>query len=131
MNVLLSRAYLNFFANFRAMGLNMTRTARWIGSASALAMILASSPAYASGTTAGTTITNTATVNFQVGGVSQTSVSGSDSFTVDRKVNLTVAEVGSTTTSVSPGQASAVTTFLVTNTSNAALDFSLAATQLS
>ena len=109
----------------------MTRTARWIGGASALAMILATSPAYASGTTAGTTITNTATVNFQVGGVSQTSVSGSDSFTVDRKVNLTVAEVGSTTTSVSPGQASAVTTFLVTNTSNAALDFSLAATQLS
>ena len=48
----------------------MTRTARWIGSASALAMILASSPAYASGTTAGTTITNTATVNYNdAGGV--------------------------------------------------------------
>lgn len=109
----------------------MTRITRWTGSAGALAMILASSPAYASGTSAGTTITNTATVNFQVGGVSQTAVSGSDSFTVDRKVNLTTAEVGSATTSVSPGQTSAVTTFLVTNTSNATLDFNLAATQLS
>ena len=109
----------------------MSRIARLLGSAAALATIFAASPALASGTTAGTTITNTATVNFQVGGVSQTAVSGSDSFTVDRKVNLTLAEVGSTTTSVSPGQASAVTTFLVTNTSNAALDFELAATQLS
>jgi uncharacterized repeat protein (TIGR01451 family) len=95
------------------------------------AIFAAASPAHASGTAAGTTITNTATVDFQVGGVSQTAASGSDSFTVDRKVNLTVAEVGSTTTSVSPGQLSAVTTFLVTNTSNAPLDFNLAATQLS
>ena len=100
----------------------MTRMKRWMGSAGALATILATSPAHASGTTAGTTITNTATVDFQVGGVSQTQVSGSDSFTVDRKVNLTTAEVGSTTTSVSPGQTSAVTTFLV-----AAAGFAIAA----
>lgn len=109
----------------------MSRIVKLMGSVGALATLLAATPAWAEGTAAGTSISNTATVDFQVGGVSQTAVSGSNSFTVDRKVNLTVAEVGSTTTSVSPGQASAVTTFLVTNTSNAPLDFNLAVTQLS
>jgi uncharacterized repeat protein (TIGR01451 family) len=84
--------------------------------------------ASAAGTTAGSTITNTVSVNFQVGGVSQTGVSASNSFTVDRKVNFTVAEDGSATTQVSPGQLAAVTTFIVSNTSNAPLDFALAAT---
>jgi uncharacterized repeat protein (TIGR01451 family) len=63
--------------------------------------------------------------------VDQGAVTATDSFTVDRKVNLVVAEVGSSTTSVAPGQTSAVTAFTVTNSSNAALDFALAATQLS
>jgi uncharacterized repeat protein (TIGR01451 family) len=58
-------------------------------------------------------------------------VTASNSFTVDRKVVLTVAEVGNTTTNVSPGQQSAVTTFDVSNASNAPLDFALAVTQLS
>jgi uncharacterized repeat protein (TIGR01451 family) len=109
----------------------MSTIARLLSGAGALAGLLVATPAWAAGTASGTSISNTATVNFQVGGVSQTAVSGSDSFTVDRSINLTVAEVGSTTTSVSPGQLSAVTTFLVTNTSNAPLDFNLAATQLS
>jgi uncharacterized repeat protein (TIGR01451 family) len=110
----------------------MTRTNRLLASAggAALALLIAN-PAHAAGTTAGSTITNTVTVNFQVSGVAQTAVSDSESFTVDRKVNLTVVEVGTATTSVSPGQNSAVTTFTVTNTSNAPLDFALAATQLS
>ncbi|MBA4161419.1 MAG: hypothetical protein C0515_04930 [Novosphingobium sp.] len=96
--------------------------------AAALAVVGAS-PAFAAGTTAGSTITNSVTVNYQVGGVSQTASSASDTFTVDRKVNLTVAEVGTTTTQVSPGQTAAVTTFTVTNTSNAVLDFALTAAQ--
>jgi uncharacterized repeat protein (TIGR01451 family) len=91
----------------------------------------AASPAFAEGTAAGTTVTNTVTLNYKVGGVDQNAVTASDSFTVDRKVNLTVAEVGTETTSVSPGQQDAVTTFLVTNASNAPLDFGLAASQLS
>lgn len=88
-------------------------------------------PSFAAGTTAGTSVTNTATVDFQVGGVAQTQKSGSDSFVVDRKVNLTVAETGSVTTQVVPGQPNAVTTFQLTNQSNEALDFLLTATQLS
>lgn len=85
------------------------------------------SPAFAAGTTAGSTITNNVSVAYQVGGVSQTGLSASNSFTVDRKVNFTVAEDGSSTTQVSPGQLAAVTSFIVTNTSNAPLDFALAA----
>lgn len=108
----------------------MTRASHRLGAVSLLVLAgLAATPAYAAGTTAGSTITNTVQVNFQVGGVAQTAVSASDTFTVDRKVNVTVAEVGSTTTSVSPGQLAAVTTFTVTNLSNATLDFALTAAQ--
>ncbi|URW75086.1 hypothetical protein M9980_11015 [Sphingomonas donggukensis] len=107
----------------------MTRTRLRLGAATTLVLAaLAASPAWA-GTTAGQTVTNTVQVSYTVGGVAQTPVSASDTFTVDRKVAVTVAEVGSTTTSVSPGQASAVTTFQVTNSSNATLDFALTAVQ--
>ncbi|HEX8668469.1 MAG TPA: hypothetical protein VF727_08890 [Allosphingosinicella sp.] len=110
----------------------MSSNIRLVASASVLAVAaLSASPAFAAGTAAGTPINNSVTLTYKVGGVDQSSVSASDSFVVDRKVNLTVAEVGSATTSVSPGQTAAVTTFLVTNTSNAALDFALAPTQLS
>lgn len=110
----------------------MNRIGRLLGTvgAAALAVVVAN-PAYAGGTAAGSTITNTVTVNYQVGGVSQTATNAGDTFTVDRKVNLTVAEVGSSTTTVSPGQTAAVTTFTVTNTSNATLDFALTAAQQS
>jgi uncharacterized repeat protein (TIGR01451 family) len=105
---------------------------RMLASVSALAVATSvASPALAAGTASGTTITNTVSVDFKVGGVNQNQVTASDSFTVDRKINLTVAEVGSTTTTVSPGQASAVTAFTVTNSSNATLDLALVATQLS
>ena len=101
-----------------------------LGTVGALALAaMAATPAFAEGTAAGSTITNNVTVAFQVGGISQTASAASDTFTVDRKVNLTVAEVGTTTTQVSPGQQQAVTTFSVTNLSNATLDFSLAVAQ--
>ena len=103
-----------------------------LATASTLAVAsFAASPAYAEGTSAGTTITNNVSVSYKVGGVDQTNVTTSDSFTVDRKVNLTVVEANSTTVSVSPGQQSVVTAFDVTNASNATLDFGLAVTQLS
>jgi uncharacterized repeat protein (TIGR01451 family) len=110
----------------------MTRHLRFLAATSGLAVAaLAASPAFAEGTTAGTTITNQVSLSYKVGGVDQTAITASNSFKVDRKINLTVAEVGDTTTSVSPGQQSAVTTFDVTNASNAPLDFALAVSQLS
>src|SRR4051812_19104496 len=109
----------------------MTRTKRLLASASVLAAAaFSASPAYAAGTASGTSITNTVLLDYQVGGVSQTQLSATDSFVVDRKVVVSVSEVGSATTQVGPGQAVAVTTFQVTNGSNAAIDVALAATQL-
>ena len=103
-----------------------------LASASVLAAsAIAASHAFAAGTTAGTTVTNTVTLDYKVGGVDQTALTASDSFKVDRKVNLTVAELDGATTTVSPGQSAAVTGFRVTNSSNASLDFGLAASQLS
>ncbi|WP_395332549.1 hypothetical protein WBP06_05215 [Novosphingobium sp. BL-8H] len=110
----------------------MTRTSTLLGAVSSLALVaLGSSPAFATGTTAGSTIQNTVTVGYQVGGVAQTSKTASDTFTVDRKVNVTVTEVGSSATVVSPGQVQAVSTFKVTNLSNDTLDFALTAAQQS
>ncbi|MEA3048276.1 MAG: hypothetical protein QOG84_112 [Sphingomonadales bacterium] len=110
----------------------MTRTQRLLASASVLAAAsITASPAFAAGTTSGTTITNTVTLTYNVGAVAQTPVNASDSFLVDRKVSFTVSEVGSATTSVSPGETNVVTTFSVANSSNATIDVALAATQLS
>lgn len=109
----------------------MTSKFKLLATASGMTVaVLGATPAFAAGTTAGSTITNTATVNYQVGGVAQTAINASNAFTVDRKVNLTVAEVGSATTAVSPGATAQVTTFTVTNTSNDVLDIGLTAAQL-
>lgn len=108
----------------------MKHNIRVVASLGTLALaMLAANPAVAA-TTAGTSITNNVTVNFQVGGFAQTASTASDTFTVDRKVAVTVAEVGTTTTQVSPAQLAAVTTFTVTNNSNAVLDFALTAAQV-
>ena len=92
----------------------------------ALSGAFGSTSVLAAGTTAGSTITNTVSVNFQVGGVAQTAQSATNAVTVDRKVVETVAGAATTTT-VSPGQTSAVTRFQVTNSSNDTLDFQLSA----
>ena len=109
----------------------MSKIALRVAPASMIAVAAAmASPAYAAQTVAGTTITNTVSVAYKVGGVTQPSLSASDTFTVDRKVNLTVVEDGSATTQVSPGEAAAVTSFLVSNLSNAPVDIALAASNL-
>ena len=77
---------------------------------------------------AGDTISNTATLNYDVGSVAQTAItSAAADFVEDRKIIFTVAESGAATTSVSPGQTLAVQTFTVTNNGNATQDFLLAA----
>lgn len=97
----------------------------------ATAGVLGATPAMAAGTTAGATITNTVTLNYQVGGVAQTSISASNNITVDRKIALTVAEVGSATTTIAPGALAQVTSFTVTNSSNDTIDLGLTGSQLS
>jgi uncharacterized repeat protein (TIGR01451 family) len=86
--------------------------------------------AFALGTVAGTDITNVASVGYTVGTVAQTAVSSNSVvFKVDRRINLLVAEVGGAATISVPNSTVQVTTFTVTNSSNAPLDFRLGAVQ--
>ena len=111
----------------------MTNKLRLIALAGGVSVIaLGATPAFATGTTAGTNIDNTATVSYQVGGVNQNPITSlANRIVVDRKVDLVVAELLNVTTQVSPGEAARVTTFTVRNTSNAPLDLGLVVTQQS
>src|SRR5262245_39348889 len=105
----------------------------------AFGAIAVSQQALAAGTAANTTINNRATVNFQVGGVTQTPIESSPTgnstagtgnganttFLVDNKVDLTVSEQGAAATTVSAGTINQVTTFKVTNTGNNAQGYNL------
>lgn len=80
-------------------------------------------------TASGTVISNSATLGYTVGGVTQTGItSAAATFTVDKKVDLSISATDVAAISVSPGQTAAVTTFTVTNLGNDPQDFSLAAT---
>tara|TARA_R110000868_G_scaffold4278_5_gene27151 strand:- start:81203 stop:82420 length:1218 start_codon:yes stop_codon:yes gene_type:complete len=94
--------------------------------------------AYAVGTTAGTTINNTATLDFKVGATDQPQVESTPtiggtpgdptSFVVDVKVNFSVDRLATTTYTVTnDGLETTVMAYKITNLSNAPLDFSLAA----
>ncbi len=80
----------------------------------------------AAGTLSNTTISNSATVNYQVGGVGQAPVtSAAATFVVDNKVNLTVAPVDVAAVPVIPGASNQVLRFTVTNTGNTVQDYGL------
>ncbi len=108
----------------------MKNSMKLLATASALVAASVATPAFAAGTGAGTSIENTATVNFSVGGVAQTAKkSNTDTFVVDRKVNFTLVEADNADTIVTPGAKYQVTTFTVTNSSNDKVSFVLAADQ--
>lgn len=108
----------------------MKRSKQLLGAVSAAALVaFSSAPAVAQGTLSGGTITNTVTVNYNVGGVAQMPETASDSFTVDRKINVVVTATG-VTTAVSPNQTQVVRTFEVQNLSNATVGFALTAEQI-
>jgi uncharacterized repeat protein (TIGR01451 family) len=109
----------------------MTSTLKLLAACSTVTLaMLSSAPAFAGGTAPGTDILNTVNVNYQTGGVAQTTVTASDTFKVDRKIDFSLTEAATTgTTTVSPGQNAAVTRFQLTNTSNDVLDFSLSVIQ--
>lgn len=94
-----------------------------------LAALWTASNAQAAGTLAGTPITNTATLAYSVGMISQTAISAdSIPFKVDRKINLTVTRTNGSIVIVSPGQATATINYSVTNQGNDAQDFALSST---
>ena len=91
---------------------------------------LLSSAVYAAGTLAGTPVDNSASVTYDIAAVPQpVANSNTSQFLVDRRINLTVAEVGGAATLGAPGASAQVLTFTVTNTSNAVLDFRLIVSQ--
>jgi uncharacterized repeat protein (TIGR01451 family) len=109
----------------------MTRKTLLCGCATgALAITgLAAAPAFAAGTAAGTTITNSVTVEYEVAGIAQDDETASNEVIVDRKVDLIVARTDGTATIVTPGETSQAVTFQVENLSNDTLDFALGAAQ--
>ena len=87
--------------------------------------------AWAVGTAAGTTVSNTATVDYTVGAVAQPTVTSTAvNFVVDRRVDLTVTAIPVTYISVTPSTTGNGIGMTLTNTSNAPLDFQLAATNI-
>lgn len=87
---------------------------------SALALLVAGQ-VQAAGTTADTTISNTASVTFTIGGGTPPPVdSNTVEFEVDRKVAVVVANTDSGNVIVVPGKSDNVLTFTVTNNSNTA-----------
>jgi len=105
--------------------------ARHLKQASLALMMLSSATAlqsaYAEGTTAGTSISNTASVNYSVGGVAQTPINSTTaSFVVDRRVFLSVVAISPSPTEEAatvPGATAVVRTFRITNTSNRPIGF--------
>jgi len=87
--------------------------------------------AMAEGTRAGTSIENTATVDYSVATVVQTQLtSNTVEFVVDRRVNFTLTEIGGALVDVTPGVDDYFVDFLLSNTSNSDIDFNVALVQM-
>ncbi|MEL7535535.1 MAG: hypothetical protein AAFZ58_08270 [Pseudomonadota bacterium] len=105
---------------------------------------LAAANAHAAGVAAGDVVENLATVSYSVNGVAQTAIESSPTgnstpgagngavtdFTVDRVIDLTLIQQGTVNTLSSPGALQQVTTFVLTNDSNAAQGYTFAAADL-
>jgi len=96
------------------------------------AALLLGQQALAAGTRANTTIENTASVDYFVNSIDQTDVtSNTVSFVVDRRVDYTLVPVSTPDLlPVTPGQDDVFVDFLLTNTSNDDLDFTLVLAQV-
>lgn len=95
----------------------------------ASATISFSGTAHAAGTTAGTTISNTATASYtDSGGVAQTTNSNQVDIRVDELLNVTVATADPGPVTVTPGSTNRVLSFTVTNTGNGSEAFRLTPT---
>jgi len=84
--------------------------------------------ANAVGTVSGTSVENSATVDYQVGGVVQNQIfSDTAIFVVDNMIDLTVATFDGAAVIVVPGDTMQVLTYTLTNTGNTVQDYSFTA----
>ena len=94
------------------------------------AAVLLSQQAMAAGTTAGTNVTNSASVTYDVGGITQNAVGSNNAdFVVDRRVDFTLAGDGDTEV-VTPGQTGLTFDLTLQNDSNDTLDFVITVEQV-
>lgn len=100
-----------------------SRTLRMLLLGSAAITASGAAHAQSTATTAGTEVSNIATVTYTVNGNAQTTQSNTAKFVVDRKVDFTVITDQTGPTSVNLSQADAVTKFKVTNHTNGIQDF--------
>jgi len=85
----------------------------------------------AAGTAAGTSIDNSASLSFTVGGVSQTAVaSNTDTFVVDKKIDFALSNNDGDQIVVVPGQTDAITTWSFRNEGNMDQNFTFTAIEL-
>ncbi len=92
-------------------------------------MLLGFSGANAAMTTAGTSVANTASLSYSAGSNTRVATSNTDTFVVDKKVDVLVTNTNGGNTIVEPGQTQAVIRFDVTNEGNKAEDYTLAIAQ--
>lgn len=98
----------------------------------AAALALGAPRAFAQATAAGEKVDNVASVTYEVNGTPQTTpVTNTATFYVDRKVDLSVAELGTAPTTVAPESKNQVLAFTVTNSSNDTIDIVLDAAETS
>jgi len=94
-------------------------------------MLLTTLEVSAGGTAAETSVDNSASLSFSVGGVAQTAVnSNTDTFVVDKKVDFVLTNNDSDQIVVVPGDTGKITTWSITNEGNLAQKFSFTAAQL-
>jgi uncharacterized repeat protein (TIGR01451 family) len=89
------------------------------------ASLLAASPAYAAGTTAGTTIQNTATATYDDGTGPKTVPSNQVDLLVDELIDVTVASGDPGDVNTTPGATNQILRFTLTNTGNGPESFRL------
>jgi len=106
------------------MKLNKTLTALAVSASFGL-----SGQAFAAGTPSGTSITNTLNLSYTVDNQTQTPVVNTETFVVDTKVDFTLTLQSADSQDVTPGK-DYTATYLLTNLSNATIDFNLSAGNL-
>ncbi len=103
----------------------MTRKLRLLVATSACSVAaLGITPAFAAdlGTDAGTSIVNNVSVAYNVGGTAQTAETDSDTFVVDREVNLVVTKSDAVNSTVAPGSTQQAVTYTISNQTNDTID---------
>jgi len=97
-----------------------------------LAALFVAQAGWAAGTAAGTDVSNTATLSYSVGSVTQSDITSNTTvFEVDRKVDLNVTGVALTSpVDASPSQTGVVLTYTLTNEGNSTQNFAVNATHV-